>query len=331
MALRLGLGPTASLFLGDRHAAGVHAGREDVRPFALLGALGILLVAASLVPTSRAWLQDNVLAPLDAQVGAADGSSVGYTVPSLVFWAFLGAAFAWAAYTLTFQVLRVPLDPRFFAALAPYLLFGPLLHALLVADALPDWRLLEYAATEPPIYLTTGALALAGFAVGHALKRTFTVAALVGLLACAPLVVLAAAATEPANAQRAGILLLVAAASALVVGGAFYAWRKRDPLPAVLAVVGAHALDGATTWMVLRDPFSLGFDRFAEKNPVSQALVDLANGWPYFAIKLALPVALLLAVRVEEGQQRLHAFLLLAVFVLGYGPGMSNLLQVLFG
>ena len=103
------------------------------------------------------------------------------------------------------------------------------------------------------------------------------------------------------------------------------------PFLGVALVVGAHALDGATTWMVLRDPFGLGFKTFGEKNPVSQLLVDLSNGWPYFAVKLTLPILLLSLVKVEESEQDLHAFLLLAVFVLGFGPGMANLLQVMLG
>lgn len=304
----------------------------DKRPFLALGAVLLLVGAALLVPVSRAWLEDEVVAPLQTQADPRAGARTGYTVASLAFWALLGAAFAWVAYHVVFERLGVPADRRFFLALAPYLLFGPLYHALLMAGALPYGTLIAYAAAEPPVYLTTAALALVGFAVGARFDgRWFEGALILGGLALAPLLVLAATIVEPEALERALILLGVALAAALAVAFAYHKARPRDPFPAALAVVGAHALDGATTWMVLRDPLGLGFHSFAEKNPISLALVSIANGWPYFAVKLVLPVALLVAVRVEEGQERLHAFLLLAIFVLGYGPGMSNLLQVLLG
>lgn len=308
------------------------APQPDARPFIALGVVLLALTAAFAVPATRAWLDDAFVDPLRAQVEPMPTAErVGYTFTSLMLWAALGASFAWAAYELVFVRLRIATDRRFFLALAPYLLFGPLLHALLVADALPTRGPIAYAAAEPPVYLTTGALAVLGFAAGAAVQRPYFVAAGLGTLAVLPLVGLAFTVVEPDNAGRAGILVAIALASALAVALVFHKLRPREAFGAVFAVVGAHALDGTTTWMVLRDPLNLGFHSFAEKNPVSLALVQIANGWPYFALKLALPVLLLLAVRVDEGQDRLQAFLLLAVFVLGYGPGMSNLLQVLFG
>lgn len=308
------------------------AAAPDARPFIALGLVLLALAAAFAVPASRAWLDDAFLDPLRAQVEPMPTAErVGYTFTSLMLWAALGAAFAWAAYETVFVRLRIATDRRFFLALAPYLLFGPLLHALLVADALPTRGPLAYAAAEPPVYLTTGVLAVLGFAAGAALQRPYAVAAGVGAIAVLPLVALAFTVVEPANASRAAVLVGIALASALAVALVFHKMRPRESFAAVFAVVGAHALDGTTTWMVLRDPLGLGFHSFAEKNPVSLALVQISNGWPYFALKLVLPVLLLLAVRVDEGQDRLQAFLLLAVFVLGYGPGMSNLLQVLFG
>lgn len=310
----------------------VEPGARDHRPFLALLAFALLVALAFALPASRAWLVDDVLGPVRAQADPDPrDDGVSYSVASLAFWALAGAVFAWAAYEIVFVRLRVEADRRFFASLAPFLLFGPLVHALLVAGAFPEGSAQAYLAAEPPVYLTTGAFALVAFGLGALARRPFAVAGALGAAALVPLVALAAPLVEAEAARRALILLAVAGASALVVGTLCWRMRRREPLAAVLAVVGAHALDGATTWMVLRDPLGLGFESFAEKNPVSLALIELSNGWPYFAVKLALPVLLLLAVRVDDSQRRLHAFLLLAVFVLGYGPGMSNLLQVLLG
>ncbi|GEM_PF-5805210 len=301
--------------------------KPDVKPYLALGAALLLLGAALLVPASRAWLADNVGAPLQGQADPESGARVGYSAGGLAFWAALGAAFAWAAYDLLFRRLGLRPDAGFFTVLAPFLLFGPLLHALLAVGILPHATPLAYLAAEPVIYLTTAALALVALLVGRATRREL--ALVLGVALLLPLLAAAALHTAGGNAIRVLVILGLALVPALALGWAYARWRKDVPFVAAALVVGAHALDGGTTWMVLRDPFGLGFRSFGEKNPVSQMLVELSDGWPYFVVKLALPLVLLALVRPEEDEKDVHAFLLLAVFVLGWGPGMANLLQVL--
>lgn len=301
------------------------------RPFLVLGGALLALALALALPATRAWLGGTVGEPLRAQADPQGGLNEGYSMPSLAFWAILGGILAWALYELAFVRLGVVPDAGFFVSLAPFLAFGPLFHALLAADALPRGSLLAYLAAEPVIYLTTAVLAALALVAGRLARRPVALTLGVGLALLAPLVVLAAPRVSPGAGLRALALVLMALAPALAIAFAWVRLRGRhDPFGAVLAVVGAHALDGATTWMVLRDPFGMGFEGFGERNPVSLSLVSLSNGWPYFAVKLALPVALLALVRTEDDEPRLRAFLLFAVFVLGFGPGMSNLLQVLF-
>lgn len=299
---------------------------KDDRPFLALGAVLLVVAVALALPATRGWMGAHVGAPLQAQVDPASGARAGYDAAGLAFWAILGAAFAWAAYELLFRRLAMRPDRAFFAALAPWLLFGPLVHALLAVGILRGaWA---YPAAEPLVYLTTAALALAAILAGRAARRAWVAPAL-GLLALAPLLVVAAMHTTGGDATRVGVILALAIAPALALGYAFSRVRREVAFPAAALVVGAHALDGASTWMVLRDPFGLGFRAFGEKNPVSQTLVSLSNGWPYFAVKLALPLLLLGLVKADETEGDLFAFLLLAVFVLGWGPGMANLLQVM--
>lgn len=302
----------------------------DRRPFLALGAALVALAVLLVVPATRAWLDEAVWEPVRAQADPASGLAVGYSGVSLAFWAVLGALFAWAAYELLFVRLGLEPDRAFFLGLAPFLLFGPLFHALLVAGAIPEGTLLAYFAAEPLIYLSTAVLAFVALLLGRLSRRRLPVTLGVGLAFLAPLLVLAARRVSPSGAGHVALLVAMALAAALPLAWAYTRWKRHEPFGAVAAVVGAHALDGATTWMVLRDPFGLGYEGFGERNPVSLALVNLANGWPYFAVKLALPVVLLSLVKVEEGEERLKAFLLFAVFILGFGPGTSNLLQVLF-
>lgn len=304
---------------------------RDDRPFLVLG--GVLLVAALAfaVPASRAWLLGSMVEPLRSQAEREPGLSDGYSLPSLLLWAGVGGAFAWAAYEALFVRWRLEPDRAFFLGLAPALLLGPLLHAALVAGVLPAGSVVAYLASEPLVYLTITAYALVGLALGRLARRPLLAPLLWGLAGLAPVLWLLAPLLDAEGARLAGIMILLAAVPTALLAAAYLRFRKGDPAAAVVAVIGAHALDGASTWMVLRDPFGLGIGGFGERNPVSLGLVNLGNGWPYFALKLALPVALLAMVKVEESERRLRAFLLFAVFVLGFGPGMANLLQVVFG
>lgn len=298
--------------------------RRDLLPYwALLGLVGVLLAALAL-PATRAWLDAEVWSPVRAQAEGTAGG--GYSLASMAAWALAGLVLAWVAYDLAFLRLRYQPDRAFFLALAPFLLIGPLFHALLAVGALPRGGLLAYLAAEPPVYLTTGALVLAALVAGRATKRPLAVPLAVGGAVLLPLVWMAARRMDASTLGKLGVVLLLAAVPAAL---AAYALRTREDPAAVGAVVAAHALDGATTWMVLRDPFGLGFGTFGEKNPVSLRLVTLSNGWPYYAVKLALPLALLWLLRDDRNDARTRTLLLFAVFVLGYGPGMSNLLQVL--
>jgi uncharacterized membrane protein len=303
---------------------------RDDRPFYALGAVLSLVGIAFLVPATRAWLLSAVVAPLRAQA-EYQGGALGYTLPSLLVWAIVGGVFAWAAYELVFVRARIEPDRAFFLALAPALLLGPLLHAALVARLLPRGSVLAYMAAEPLVYLTIALFAGIGLALGRLTRRPILAPLAWGALAVALVLWILAPEFSGRGIGRAAILLALAVGSALVVALAYRQLRPGEAFAPAFAVIGAHALDGATTWMVLRDPFGLGFQDFGERNPVSQLLVDLGNGWPYFALKLALPVVLLSMVKREETEERLRAFLLFAVFVLGFGPGMANLIQVMTG
>lgn len=306
-------------------------GEHDNRPFYALAAAIVIVALAFLVPATRGWLLDTVIEPVRAQADPEPGMRHGYTFESLLFWALLGGVFAWAAYEAVFVRWRFEPNEELFLALAPALLLGPLLHAALIGRVLPDGSLLAYMGSEPLVYLTIAAFAGIGLALGRLAKMPVVLPLVWGALGIAPILWRLAPRVTGESARLALILLGLAVGAALALAEAYRRWRPDERFAVIFPIIGAHALDGATTWMVLRDPFGLGFVGFGERNPVSQTLVNLSNGWPYFALKLALPVVLLAMVRKEESEARLRAFLLFAVFILGFGPGMANLLQVLFG
>ncbi len=141
---------------------------------------------------------------------------------------------------------------------------------------------------------------------------------------------------------------------------AFTAWRvtrlaaHRVPrLTIAASIVGfacfaAHALDASTTWLGVVDPFGWGFGGFAEKNPVSAALLTPLYGLPFVLVKLALPAVALYAAHDlaqppadAEGEPKepepratrrerevLTLLMAFGIFVLGFGPGAANLARM---
>jgi uncharacterized membrane protein len=314
---------------------------RDRLPLVSLAA-GLLLPLVALLLAGD-WFQDAIMGPWRTQADPVPGLRSGYSAASLGFWALEGLLLGYPAFHLVFARWRIAPDARFFAALAPLLLFGPLYHALLSAGEIARGSVWAYAAAEPPVYLTTALLALVGLAAGRALKRPHDGLLFVGLVAVAAALVRAVDAASYADLGRAAGLLLLALTAAALLTPIGRRIAPEAAAAAVFAVVGAHALDGATTWLSLRDPFGWGFEGFRESNPFALRLVEMANGWPYFAVKLALPLVLLGALRKSgrehpaqdahelETEARLRTLLLFVVFVLGFGPGMSNLMKVVLG
>jgi uncharacterized membrane protein len=269
------------------------------------------------------------VAPVVTQADHAGGGS--YTTVTLLAWGVLGALFLWSYVSEAERFPILALGTETLLALVPLLAAAPLFHVLLLAGLFsPPFSV---ALAEPVIYATTlGVVFLLGAVGGwRGAERGRDAAIAVGGVV---LLLAALALAWPRRGPEAvDALALVLAAS--VAGFAIWGGIRLIPLPelseaavpAGAAVLFAHALDGLTTWVGVRDPFGWHLGGFAEENPVSGALLGVGNGWPFLVAKIALPIILLVAVRdLPNVLHRRIAFL--AVFVLGFGPGASNAIQM---
>ena len=115
-----------------------------------------------------------------------------------------------------------------------------------------------------------------------------------------------------------------------------------------LALVMAHMIDGLSTWVALSDPLDLGL-RYGEKHPFSEFLLRYWDGllFPFAKLLLVLVVAWLMD-REAPAQARARAdgtlseaaladernlvgLVKMAIFVLGFGPGLRDLLRLSMG
>ncbi|HWG91985.1 MAG TPA: DUF63 family protein [Candidatus Thermoplasmatota archaeon] len=267
--------------------------------------------------------------------------------------ALAALALGWGA---TVARMRLPERARTTVSAGSILALGFGLWLLLLLGGAPyvpsAWGLLA---------LLAGAIA-AAFLFGRLLKDPGAGLSLgLGLAVLAPFVLatiafLASPDAEPWPTRRGAgadgygwILPLVLAAAAvaglltMALGRAVRAALPRlAPLarPEAGLLVFAHAVDGFSTILGVKDPFNWGLPQYQEQNPVSLALLNVANGWGFVVVKLLVGAVTALVLheflKEEEGEtgrgrETLVALGYVAVFALGWGPGFTNLLRAGFG
>jgi uncharacterized membrane protein len=133
-----------------------------------------------------------------------------------------------------------------------------------------------------------------------------------------------------------GVALALAVAAPFAARVLSRAWPAAAPAgtaSAALLVLG-HAIDATSTLVAVRDPFGWGLPAYSEQNPVSLALLSIADGWGFVIAKvvLALVVAVVIADYTKREEDRgLAGLLVLLVFALGFGPGARNLARLALG
>lgn len=108
-----------------------------------------------------------------------------------------------------------------------------------------------------------------------------------------------------------------------------------------LALVFGHLIDGLSTWVALNDPLGFGIPQYSEKHPFSEFLLRYWNGFLFPAAKLAmvLVVAWLLDREPKPDEtgpapadeRNLVGLVKMAIFVLGFAPGLRDLLRLSMG
>ena len=112
-----------------------------------------------------------------------------------------------------------------------------------------------------------------------------------------------------------------------------------------LALVVGHMIDGLSTWVALEDPLGFGIPPYSEKHPFSEFLLRYWDGFLFPAAKLlmVLVVAWLMDREPAEGEagqasarsmadeRNLVGLVKMAIFVLGFAPGLRDLLRLSMG
>ena len=304
------------------------------------------------------------------QAAAAQGAVVarpGYTFVSEVGYA-ITLLFMLIGVLLLIKRLGVGTDRRLLYALLPFVLFGGALRVVEDAnDAVPAGATaaISYPANaliiSPVIYVTVFLVTFVALLAALRLARRGTVGEYYGAFAAFGTLALVAtlgylaflAATTEALGFYPQMLVLTLAVASAIAGGVYLAVERIEPAINAgtgfvgLAVIWAQAIDGVANvlasdwWSAIGLPF-----QYTAKHPVNAIIVGftetvfpaafveaVGDSWPFLVVKVALAVGILWLFddRIIEESPRYSILLLLAVVVVGLGPGTRDMLRATFG
>ncbi len=105
--------------------------------------------------------------------------------------------------------------------------------------------------------------------------------------------------------------------------------------PLNLAMITGHMIDGITSYVSIYDPFNMGLVQYAEKHPASNFLMEV---WPplFPIMKFVLIVVVIYVFDVLYKKElkhhlRLVNLLKIGILILGFSPGLRDLLRVTMG
>jgi uncharacterized membrane protein len=291
----------------------------------------------------------------------------GYTLVSEAGYAIV-LLFMLAGVLLLVRRLGIGTDREIFFALVPFVLFGGALRVVEDAnDAVPAdvAAAISYPANaliiSPVIYVTVFVITLVALLVSLWLSRRGVVAnyepvlAAIGTLAFVltlGYLVFLAVTTQALGFYPQMLVLTLGIASAIALG-VYYAIDRLAPALHAgtgfigLAILWAQAIDGVANVLASDWALAIGLPfQYSAKHPVNAIIVGftevifppsviqtIGDSWPFLLVKIVLAVGViwLFDEEIFEESPRYSYLLMLAILVVGLGPGTRDMLRATFG
>jgi uncharacterized membrane protein len=320
----------------------------------------IIIVGLIFVPSIfyDQWIWKYYWGPIvaDASDGFATHNGIvaveGYTIISEITYGIILIIAIYAIYKLLIK-LNITVDWRFALALMPYIFFGPISRTL--EDTNYFNEPIEYWFISPLIYLQIAIYAILFLFLGYYLEnklknkfftvnKTLFLGGLVFLIPSFYLIAIWILGDRwgDTTGVRFDVFLIVLGLILLIVGIVFvisFIFRKKENIavyknPLNLAMLSGHLLDGITSYISIKDPFSMGLF-YAEKHPASNALLNIWGPlFPIVKFVLIIVVIYVFDVMFKDELKdylRLVNLLKIGILILGFSPGLRDLLRVTMG
>ena len=331
--------------------------------YVLLGIIVIIMAGIVLLPSIfyDQWIWKYYWGPVVADsynsvLGVAVHNGVeaheGYTIVSEITYGIILIVALFAIYKFL-KKLKITVDWRFALALMPYILFGP------VSRVLEDTGYFDepvaYWFISPLIYLQIAVYALFFLMLGYYLEKKYkkpkltvnNVLFIGGLFFLIPSLYLIAiwilgSQWGATTGVRFDVFLIVIGLVILIAGLVYlfvYIFRNKEKLavyknPLNLAMLSGHLIDGLTSYISIKDPFSMGL-HYAEKHPASNVLLEIWGPlFPIVKFVLIIVVVYVFDVLYKKELKNhltLVNLLKICILILGFSPGLRDLLRVTMG
>ncbi len=279
-------------------------------------------------------------------------ASEGYTIISEITYGLILIIALYGIYKLL-KRLKITVDWRFALALMPYILFGPISRVL--EDTGYFDEPVVYWFISPLIYLQIAVYAIFFLLLGYFIQKKYkkekltvnTIIFLGGLFFLIPSLYLIASwilGSQWSNTSgvRFDVFLIVIGLVFLIVGLVYlfaFIFRKNEKIavyknPLNLAMLSGHLIDGITSYISIKDPFNMGL-YYAEKHPASNALLNIWGPlFPIVKFFLIIIVIYVFDIMFKEELKNyitLVNLLKIGILILGFSPGLRDLLRVTMG
>ena len=249
---------------------------------------------------------------------------------------------------------NVTVDFSFFIAVLPFIIYGSVVRVL--EDAQFFMEPFVYWFVTPLIYFQILLIVIFLLAIGyylenkqfHRLISTKSVVFIGGVICLIPFVFyttlwMLGYQWSASDGVRIDVFVLVAVLVLLCVlpvylFGRYFRDRSEFAVfsyPLNLAMILGHMLDGTSSYISIYDPLNMGLPGYVEKHPASDMLMQI---WPplFPIVKFILILVVIYVFDVlykEDLKQypRLTNLLKIGIFILGFAPGLRDLLRVCMG
>jgi len=276
-----------------------------------------------------------------------------FTLVSEIVYGLIVAGALYGLYKLL-KKWRISVDFSFFIGVLPYILYGSVVRVLEDANLFSEPLVFWFV--TPLIYIQTLVLTLLSLLFAIYLHQTklkkYTVSQImggIGVIVLLPflyyiLIWMTGSTWSQTDGLFLNVFFLVLGICCVIIAIVFVFfnsiksfWKNAEVFnsPINLSIIFGHQLDGIASYISIYDPLHMGLPTYIEKHPASDLLMQL---WPplfpitKFFLVIAIIYVLDIVYKDELQSQKLFANLLkIGIFILGFAPGLRDLLRVMMG
>lgn len=279
-------------------------------------------------------------------------ASEGYTIVSEITYGIILVISLYYIYLLL-KKLNIKVDWRFALSLMPFILFGPITRVLEDTGYFNEpW---VYWFISPFIYVLIAFFTILFLILGYYIENKLKISKITvnkvlfigGLFFLIPSIIpitswILGDRWNSTNGVSFDVFFIILGIVLLVVF-LFYLiatfFKNKEKIvvyknPLNLAMLSGHLIDGLTSYISIKDPFSMGFS-YAEKHPASNFLLDVWGPlFPIVKFFLIIFVVYVFDVLYKKELKEHSTFVNLikiGILILGFSPGIRDLLRVTMG